>query len=267
MDGLSVVLLVGLIVFVTHALEGITGFGCTVMALPFVAMLLGIKEAVPVLAVLAWVLAGYIVLTSWKNIVWKEYFYIVICVGCGLPFGIFLFKELKPEYLKALLAVFMIVIGSNGLYQMRKAVKPEKANETPAPPPNAPKRRNVLMSCILFLGGMVHGAFASGGPFVVIYASKALPDKSLFRVSLCLLWFTMNSILMIQYTVSGIWTWNIGMILLGTLPFFVVGMFLGDYLHHRFNDFYFRMSVYGVLLVSGLVMFYDGVKVFTLTHS
>ena len=260
MDGLSIVLTVGVIVFITHALEGITGFGCTVLALPFVAMLLGIKEAVPVLVVLAWLLAGYIVLTSWKNIVWKEYLYIVVCVGLGLPIGILAFENLKPEYLKVLLAVFMIAVGSNGLYRMRRTVK---ANDTAQQ--NVPRRKSFTMTSVLFLGGMIHGAFASGGPFVVIYASKALPDKSLFRVSLCLLWLTLNTILMIQYTVSGVWTRSIGLTLLATLPFFVAGMFLGDYLHHRFNDFYFRLSVYGVLSASGLVMLFDSVRFFMST--
>ncbi len=40
------ILLSGLTVFVTHALEAVTGFGCTVLALPFVTALIGVKSAV-----------------------------------------------------------------------------------------------------------------------------------------------------------------------------------------------------------------------------
>ena len=41
--------LLGWVVLITHFLEGITGFGCTVLALPFAILLVGTKQAVPVL--------------------------------------------------------------------------------------------------------------------------------------------------------------------------------------------------------------------------
>lgn len=258
MDDWTRFLLVGIIVFVTHALEGITGFGCTVLALPFVAMLLGVKVAVPVLAVLAWILAGYIVFASWKNIVWKEYFFIVVHVGIGLPLGMLLFKYLPENALKGLLALFMIGVGTQGVRKIRKerasipphASRPDSAAKTP------------LMRGILFLGGVIHGALVSGGPFVVIYASKALPNKSLFRVSLCLLWLTMNTIWMIQYSLfdrQG-WTPEIGWALIVTVPFLITGMLFGDWLHHYVKERHFRLTVYGVLLASGIILMYDVMK-------
>ena len=252
MDETTRILLVGLIVFLTHALEGITGFGCTVLALPFVAMLLGIKVAVPVLAVLAWLLAGYIVVVSWKKIVWKEFCFIVTYVGCGLPIGIILFDYLPEQALKGLLSIFMFGVGIHGF---RKTLANRGAEQAlPAHP--APK--NMLMRGVLFLGGIVHGAFVSGGPFVVIYASKALPEKSLFRVSLCLLWFTMNSIWMIRYTFWGTgWTSETGLTLLVTLPFLVVGTLVGDRLHHYVSEYFFRLVVYAVLFASGTILMFD----------
>ena len=78
MNEITRIILLGLVVLITHCLEGITGFGCTVLALPFIAMLLGVKTAVPVLVVLAWVLAGYIIIKSWKDINWKEFGFIVL---------------------------------------------------------------------------------------------------------------------------------------------------------------------------------------------
>ncbi len=245
-------LMVGAIVFVTHALEGITGFGCTVLALPFVAMLLGLKTAVPVLAVLAWLLAGYIVAVSWKNIVWKEYIFIVLYVGIGLPIGMMLFQYLPELFLKGLLALFMIGVGIHGFCKTWRA-RNAKTQVT-----HAPAQKNMFMRLVLFIGGVIHGAFVSGGPFVVIYASKAFANKSLFRVSLCLLWFTMNTIWMLQFSLFGAgWSPQLGMTLLVTLPFLIAGMLFGDYLHHRVSEYYFRLTVYGVLAASGLILSYD----------
>ncbi len=38
---MTTLVLSGLVVFVTHALEAVTGFGCSVLAMPFVSALLG----------------------------------------------------------------------------------------------------------------------------------------------------------------------------------------------------------------------------------
>ena len=260
MDDLTRILLVGVIVFLTHALEGITGFGCTVLALPFVAMLLGIKTAIPVLAVLAWLLAGYIVLVSRKKIVWNEFGFIVLHVALGLPIGILVFQYLSPVYLKMLLGVFMLGVGIHGL---RKTLNRNTNDATVSL-----VRKSIVMRGVLFLGGIVHGAFATGGPFVVIYASRALPEKSVFRVSLCLLWATMNTVLMIQYTLAGnVWNKEIGASLLAALPFLVVGTLTGDYLHHVVSEHFFRIVVYGMLLASGIILLFDvfGSRLFSTT--
>ena len=100
--------LVALIVLLTHVQEAITGFGCTVLALPFVTLLLGLDVAVPVLVFQAWVLVLYIVVVSRKNMVWKEYGHIVILMGLGLPVGIWMSRSMPEAQLKWVLAAFMV---------------------------------------------------------------------------------------------------------------------------------------------------------------
>ena len=182
MDESLKIILVGIVVLITHCLEGITGFGCTVLALPFIVLLLGVKTAVPVLVVLAWVLAGYIILRSRKHIRWKEFGYIILFVGLSLPVGIVLFDYCPEKALLAVLAVFMVGVGTHGFY---KTVK-HKPQEGGVMDVVAKPEHNWLSRSSLLLGGMVHGAFGTGGPFVVIYATRALPEKTLFRVTLCL---------------------------------------------------------------------------------
>ena len=265
MDEILKTLLVGFIVLVTHCLEGITGFGCTVLALPFIAMLLGIKTAVPLLVMLAWILAGYIIFRSWKHIKWKEFGYIVLFVSVGLPVGIFLFDYCPEVILSALLSVFMVVVGAHGVYKTKKEHTKTQNNTEDFEPEAVPAAEQVpiqenhnkswLIRGTLLLGGMIHGAFGTGGPFVVIYATKALPEKTLFRVTLCLLWFSLNSLLLVKWTFAGnIWTSTTINYTLIALPFLLGGMFLGDWLHHKVNEYYFRISVYAVLTLSGIVM-------------
>jgi len=247
---LAHILLLGLIVFVTQTLEGVTGFGSTVLALPFAAMLLPLGMIVPVLATHTLLLAVYIVVVSWKHIVWKEFGFIALHVSLGLPIGYMLFKNLDDTYLKGLLALFMIGVAVHGIRMTRLGHNQTAASAVPA-------KKSPLMRLILFLGGIIHGAFATGGPFVVIYASRALKDKTLFRVSLCLLWLCMNSVLLVIWIASGDWTRETNELLLVSLPFLLLGIFVGDYLHHRASEYLFRLIVYGVLAVSGAVLMFD----------
>ena len=85
---------VAVIVAGAFLLEGVTGFGSTVIALPFVAMLLGIKVAVPLLCLLGLPMALYIVLRSRRSIRRREFLFIAFYAGIGIPFGIFLFDRL-----------------------------------------------------------------------------------------------------------------------------------------------------------------------------
>ena len=75
------------------------------------------------------------------------------------------------------------------------------------------------MKLLLFCGGIIQGAFGTGGPFVVIYSSKALPDKKVFRVTLSLLWLSMNSIRLLKWGICGeLWNRELGNALLWGFP-------------------------------------------------
>ena len=252
---LTLILIFGLIVFITQGLEGIAGFGSTVLALPFVAMILGIDKAVPILAAHTWLLAGYFVVVSWKHIVWKEFRFIALHVLFGLPIGYYLFKNLDATYLKVILSLFMIGVGINGIRVTWQSRHGTGASTKPV-------KKTLLMRFILFLGGIIHGAFASGGPFIVLYASQALKEKALFRVSMCLLWLCLNTILMVVYLLDG--TWAVAetrYALYISLPFLLLGIFVGDYLHHRISEYIFRLIVFALLMGTGfIVMCVEGSK-------
>ncbi len=253
MDQLLQYAILAFIIFVTHFQEAITGFGCTVLALPFVVFLLGMKLAVKVLVIQAWILTGYIVFTSRKHVVWRQYGKIVLFAGAGLPVGIFVIGSLPESALKYVLGAFMVGVAIRGLVVLIRA---RKSAEKWSPSVFV----KWLMNLVLFFGGVIHGAFGSGGPFVVMYATKALPDKNLFRVTLCTLWFTLNSIMVIRWTLTGALSPEVIHYTALCTPFTVLGMVIGDKYHHRMNEHAFRVMVYGVLLLSGIAVLYSAAR-------
>lgn len=249
------ILLTGLVVFVTHGLEAITGFGCTVLALPFATILLGIVEAKFLLAILAWALALYIAISKFKRIVWSQYAVILLFVGAGMPIGMYAFATLPRALLVKLLGAFITLSSAMQLWRLIAAPLLARRRGSASPGDAAPASRpRWFHFVLLFLGGIVHGAFASGGPLVVLYAARALPEKGNFRATLTLLWATLNTALIIGFANSGLFT-SERWILLGEMtPFLLAGIVAGELIHNRIRGEIFTKLVFGTLFFTGIFM-------------
>ncbi len=236
--------LVALVVFLTHFQQGITGFGCTMLSLPFITLLIGLPTAVPMLVIIGWLVALLIVIESRRHIVWREFLWIAIPVAVTMPLGIWLANVLPVNALKLVLAAFALTVGLEGLLQQFRRT----------PPAAVSPRTRQLASLFLPVGGILHGAFGSGGPLVIIYATRVIADKTLFRVTLCLLWTALNTILIGQWMVRGTLTPHIWKLAAFCVPFAVVGVWLGNRAHYKTDVVLFRKIVYAVLIASGAVL-------------
>ena len=240
---LEILLLVGLIIFITHTLEAVTGFGCTVLSFPFVLLLMKDLEQVKIiLSILAWVLAAYFVVTKFGYIHWKQFGIILLFAGLGMPIGMLIFKSWDANILKKALGIFIVISAAIQLY---KSFVPTSGKSS---------LPNVIGYIFLFAGGIVHGAFAVGGPLVVLYSAGKIPDKGQFRATMCLLWTTLNSILMLQFLSEDKLNMGIGRDLLILLPFLIAGIFAGEAIHKKVNEVLFKKIVFASLLLVGIVM-------------
>ncbi len=240
-------ILSALVIFTTHLLEAITGFGSSVMALPFLNITMGLRPAVHLLCVLGWFMAAYIVVTSRKYIVWREFFFITGWVAIGMPLGLWMFDSLSPAALCIVLGAFMIGTGIRGEILTVNSKNKGMTEGTLS--------RNPLMKLLLFSGGIIQGAFGSGGPFIVIYSAKALPDKRVFRVTLSMLWLTLNSFRLVYWVCRGdLAPEGLGKSLIWAFPVLAAGIFAGDFLHKRVSEYHFKLGVYGLLAISGIFM-------------
>lgn len=241
MDILTI-LLFGLVVVLTHFLEGITGFGCTVLAMPFSIMLVGMEVAKPVLTLYALLLCLIFVVKGFSQIQWKHYLKMMSMLIIGLPIGIMAYQWMPRKPLIIALAIFMAIVSVRGLLLSFDIVKKRgQVKDIPA------------LICV-FLGGIIHGAFSSGGPLVIIYATEKIKQKSQFRSTLCLIWVTLNTIILIQMIAAGDFTTQVTRTAVYGLPFLLIGAVAGNLAHNKMNEILFTRVTYIVLLVSGIFM-------------
>ncbi|MGB4407752.1 MAG: sulfite exporter TauE/SafE family protein [Sphaerochaeta sp.] len=239
------ILLSGLVVFITHTLEAVTGFGCAVLAMPFITALLGIRMGVMVITVLAWILALYFAVVKYRDIDWKQYGIITGFMLLGLPLGMYLFRSVDSSNLKMILAIFILTVSAYQLYRLgtNKEIKaPLKA------------RSAVPYYLLLIAGGIIHGIFSSGGPLVVLYASRQLQQKGKFRATLCLLWTTLNTILIATYLIEGSFTAPIAKTTALLIPFVLAGIVAGEKIHDKVDERTFSLIVFGMLFLTAIFM-------------
>jgi uncharacterized membrane protein YfcA len=235
--------LAGSVVFATFTLGMITGIGGAAVALPVVSLLLGVRLAVPLLVLCSFPLGILILVRDWRHIGWREYGCMLLHIAPLFPVGMLLFSALPEAQLKVALGLFSLGLGVHGLIRERRDMCPASATPTPG-------HRLGLLA-----GGLVHGAFGVGGPFIVLYASAALRDKTVFRATITMLWMTLNPVLMSRWAFSpSIWTDQLGSAAVRVAPFLLAAILLGQYLHGCVKPLLFRLLVYGLLAASGVAM-------------
>lgn len=239
--------LLAVIVLLAFGTEAAMGFGCNVLAVTLAIHLVPLDELLPVLVSLNLVVSCYIVVRHRAAIVWsvlwRRFFPFM---ALGMPIGILMLFAGSGPTLKLGFGLFVSALSAVELARVLAA-----GSRSAAPP----RRLGMLVgAATLLLGGLMHGLYASGGPMAVYFASRELPDKREFRSTLSLLWLVLNVVLIASYAVRGL----VGLHTLRQLGMLIIplglGILVGERLHDRVDAWTFRLLVFSLLLVGGIVL-------------
>ncbi|MGL4991158.1 MAG: TSUP family transporter [Sarcina sp.] len=245
---ISTIILFAIVIMSTYFIEWLIGFGGTILALPIASFVLknDMQITVIVLTIVVLIASIIIAIRDFKFIDKKQLLKITLIMLMGIPIGMIVLKNTNEKPLKIALGIFMIFIGIKGIYStMPNKNKKIKINS---------KTQNYLENLGLFLGGIVHGAFTCGGPFVVVYATKNIKDKSSFRATLCALWAILNSFMLFINIISGSITKTILNLSFVTICFVIISIYLSNIIHKKINSDAFSKFVYIALCISGTLM-------------
>ncbi len=236
-----------LIIFLAHIMQGVTGFAGTLLAMPLSLMLVGYPVAKPILNVLGLVSGIYVFLGNKKHVVWKELWKIVIIMGAGILAGIRI-KDLllgREKLLYLILGIFIVVLSIQGLVvQLRKK---EEGKEKPFCP---------LLYLTLPIGGIIHGIFVTGGPLLISYLTKKVPDKNQFRATVSTVWIFLNSMVLFDDLRHGYWQGQLVLTALAAAPFLFGGLKVGSILYRKMSQRTFMILTYALLLVMGIKLLF-----------
>lgn len=163
-------ILFAIIMFAAMTISGVIGFAGNVLALPLLSQILDLPTAVAVLALGSFTQTVVQAVQHRKYINWRQLLIIVGFTCVGMPIGIFSLRYLPETTLKLLLGLFILIVAT--LPFLMQLIR----HRSSAAPQAKPWDWLYLIG-----GGFFSGAFASGGPLVVIYCTRHLPDKDDFR--------------------------------------------------------------------------------------
>ncbi|CAD5110042.1 sulfite exporter TauE/SafE family protein [Zestomonas carbonaria] len=231
----------GACIFVAYTLEAMTGFGSVVIALSLGALLLPIKDMLPVLVALNICMSGYL---TWKlrALIDRRLLFALILPGmlAGTLLGFALAPWLDDAALKQGFGVLIVWFALRELLRMGQG----------KPVGRTPRWMTRLQ---IGAAGISHGLFASGGPLLVYALASTELDKARLRATLVCVWFSLNSLLTLGFLAKGSLQPALPHIA-SYLPLLGIGVLLGERLHHRVQEQHFRIGIYVLLCVTGALL-------------
>ena len=162
-------------------------------------------------------------------------------MGVGVIGGIVIksMVDIHARWLYIVLGIFVCMVVCYGLFAGKR--------ETAEVPSNG-----LLDGGLLLIAGLIHGIFVCGGPLVITYLTKNLPDKTKFRATISTVWIVFNGVIMISDIFAGAFTLPVLLQLCIATPFLFGGMYVGSKLVQKMDQSFFMKLTYVLLLLSGL---------------
>jgi uncharacterized protein len=222
------------VIFLATLIRSAFGFGEALIAVPLLAMLIPVEEAVPLATLVSITVAGVVVVQDWHHIHVRSAGWLVISTLFGIPLGLWLLTAIAESVVKIILAV--VIIGFS-LYCLLSRSQYELKNDR-------------LAWLFGFCAGVLGGAYGMNGPPLVIYGSLRHWSPAHFRATLQGYFLPASLVGMCGYGLAGLWTTAVTRNYLWSLPLALAAIFLGRAINQRMKGRAFLRYIHiGLLLV------------------
>ena len=238
MEFSTTTILVLVILFLSTFIRSALGFGDALIAMPLLALVIGIQVATPLVAMGASTIAFTILLKSWRKVEIKAAWRLVIATWIGIPLGI-LFLKAAPEILvKSLLGILLMGFGAYNLFV-----------------PDLPKLLNEKWAFVTgLIAGILGGAYNTNGPPVVIYGILRRWNPEKFRATLQGYFLPTGLAILITHGLAGMWTTQVVRLYGYSIPVIIGAVLLGEKVNLLIPQGKFDKIIYGFLVVIGVFL-------------
>ncbi|MGK7345603.1 MAG: sulfite exporter TauE/SafE family protein [Candidatus Nitrospinota bacterium M3_3B_026] len=230
-----------LVVFAAGLIQGLTGFGAGMVAVPLLTLLLGVKKAIPLVALVALALLVFMTVKTWRDMDGGRILRLAAGALPGIPLGLYILVSHDETIIRLILGFILVVYSLFALFAKDLEVA---MNE----------RAGYVFG---FLSGFFSGAINTGGPPVVIYGSLRGWGGDSFKATLTGFFIINQVIIVAAHAMAGVSSMKTVSWFLILAPFVALGAFSGAALYDRVDQESFRKIVHALLLAVGFVMVFS----------
>ncbi|CCO22483.1 sulfite exporter TauE/SafE family protein [Maridesulfovibrio hydrothermalis] len=236
-------LLVPLIFLSAGMLQGLTGFGCALIAMPLLSYIIDIKIAVPVCTLCGVFINLNMAHKLRANIDRKKIMPLIIGSVPGSIFGTIALKEINSDYIRLFLGVLIAGFSTYSLL-----TKPAKYNIS--------SKWGYFSG---FLTGAISASVSAGGPPTIIYSSLSGWSKDDFKATLASFFLVAGVMAAIGHLISGLTTVYAFQLFMASLLPIVLGIYLGTKLSSKVSEELYKRIVMILLVFMGIMLIIQNV--------
>jgi hypothetical protein len=229
-----------LIVFLAGFIQGLSGFGSVLLALPLLAIILDIKAVVPVAALYGLSIALLLLVQLREHLEWRKVWPLLLGAALGVPIGVFFLKKLDRDMIQYTLGIILV---SYSLYSLFFRTLGSGIGE----------RWGYVFG---FLAGCLGGALGASGPPAIVYTSLQSWSKDEVKVTLQGFFVIAGLMVIFGHAISGITTAVVLRLFGVSVPAMVLGTYVGSYFYGMIEEQWYRRMVFIFLALLGAFMIY-----------
>jgi uncharacterized membrane protein YfcA len=230
------------IAFLGAFAQGVAGFGSALVAMPLLALLIGVRDAAALVALLSLAVNVALLVPARRALPWRLVGPLLAGSVAGIPVGVLLLGGADPRLARALLGATLVAISA--------ALLVERSPSAGSPGGSAGGSALAVGA----LAGLIGGAFNANGPVVALYAAGRGWGKRETHAALQLYFFMSGLAIVVLHVAGGITSRRVLLTALFSLPFLGAGSLAGWGVHRRVDEGRYRLLLRLSLLAAGAAL-------------
>ncbi len=241
---MSIYLIISLVFFSAGLLQGLSGFGAALLAMPLLVLVMDVREAVTLTLLNTLILNLFLSLHLKSHFDWRKILPLV--VGCvpGVYVGVTILENVDPAIIKCCLG---FLISSYGLYSLVGRLRQRPIS----------KGWGYVAG---FATGTIGGAFSAGGPPTIIYTTLTGWKRDQIKATLSTFFFFTSSLAAAGHYLTGLTTPHVWQLFGVTALPVLAGVFLGAQFAKKLQTKTYLTIIYYLLIVLGVMMVVSGLR-------
>ncbi len=230
--------IIALIFFAAGLVQGLSGFGAALLAMPLLVLILDVKEAVPLSILCGLVITLFLSLELKAHVDWRKILPLVCGCGPGIFLGVTILKRADSSLIKLSMGVLIILYPLYCLLAKRRV-------------------RSVSSGWAYVAGfatGVIGGAFSTGGPPTIIYTTLTNWTKDEIKATLSVFFLATGLMAAGAHFASGLTTPGVLLLFAASALPVLAGVWSGAQFYKRLARETYLKIIYILLMALGVML-------------